>query len=134
MKRVALWRFLRTWLIWGGVALVVYFALWPALWVDPAWTLSRVFSISGAYATEGHDSSVFFNGQIYNGDPGFWFYPINYLWRTTPVVMVGLVLLVGTFIWGGALTRRRTITSDPSWVVRLCVLLWHFYDPGGQEI
>ncbi|MCC6455244.1 MAG: glycosyltransferase family 39 protein [Caldilineaceae bacterium] len=108
-SRAALWRLLRTWLIWGSVAALVYVALWPAMWVAPGYTLGQVFSISGAYATEGHTSSVFFNGRIYNGDPGFWFYPINYLWRTTPVVMVGLLLLAGAFVWRSSFARRRVV-------------------------
>ena len=105
----SLWRLLRTWLVWGGVTAVTYVALWPAMWVAPATTLGNVLSISGSYATEGHTSSVFFNGRIHNGNPGFWFYPINYLWRTTPVVMAGLVVLVGAFVWRGSLARRRVV-------------------------
>ena len=105
----SLWRLLCTWLIWGVVAVVVYVALWPAMWVAPRWTLTQVFDISGDYATQGHSSPVFFNGQIYNGDPGFWFYPINYLWRTTPLVMIGIVLLVGAFLWRGSIARQRTV-------------------------
>ena len=44
------------------------------------------------YAGEGHDSQLFFNGEVYEGDPGAYFYPITYLWRTTPVVLLGLIL------------------------------------------
>src|SRR4051812_8878126 len=62
----SLWRLLRTWLIWGGVTAVVYVALWPAMWVAPSATLGQVLSISSEYATEGHTSSIFFNGQIIN--------------------------------------------------------------------
>jgi hypothetical protein len=109
VSAASLWRLLRTWLIWGGVTAAVYVALWPAMWVAPIATLGQVLSISSSYATEGHTSSVFFNGRIYNGDPGFWFYPINYLWRTTPVVMVGLLLLAGAFFWRGTLARRRVV-------------------------
>lgn len=109
VSRASLWRLLRTWLIWGGVTVMVYVALWPAMWVNPVWTLSTVFSISESYAFDGHLSPVFFNGQIYNGNPGFWFYPVNYLWRTTPVVMIGLVLMAAAFFWRSLLTRYRTI-------------------------
>lgn len=44
------------------------------------------------YAGQGHDSQLYFNGEVYEGDPGASFYPISYLWRTTPVVLIGLVL------------------------------------------
>lgn len=105
----SLWRLLRPWLVWGSVTALTYVALWPAMWVAPATTLDNVLSISSSYATEGHTSSVFFNGRIYNGDPGFWFYPINYLWRTTPVVMAGLALLAGALVWRGSMARRRVV-------------------------
>ena len=111
----ALGRLLRIWLVWGSVTAVTYVALWPAMWVAPATTLGNVLSISSSYATEGHTSSVFFNGRIYNGDPGFWFYPINYLWRTTPVVMVGLALFAGALVWR-MLMRIGTLTSP---IIRL---------------
>ena len=109
VNRAALWRLLRTWLIWGSVAIVVYVALWPAMWVAPGETLSQVFSISSSYAAYGHTSSLFFDGKIYNGDPGFWFYPITYLWRTTPVVLVGLLLLACAFFWRGSFVRRPVV-------------------------
>jgi hypothetical protein len=109
LSGASLWRLARTWLIWGAVVALTYVALWPAMWVAPLTTLGQVFSISSSYATEGHTSSVFFNGRIHNGDPGYWFYPINYLWRTTPVVMAGLLLLVGAFLWRGSMARRRVV-------------------------
>lgn len=109
VSRAALWRLLRTWLIWAGVLMVVYVALWPAMWVNARWTLTQVLDISGDYATQGHSSPVFFNGAIYNGDPGVWFYPINYLWRTTPTAMVGLGLLAVAWLWRGTLARRRAV-------------------------
>lgn len=105
----ALWRVVRALAIWAVAAVAVYFALWPALWVNPEWTLAQVFDISSDYATQGHSSPVFFNGAIYNGDPGFWFYPINYLWRTTPIVMVGVMLLGIGFFLRDSLVRRRAV-------------------------
>ncbi|HXF64676.1 MAG TPA: glycosyltransferase family 39 protein, partial [Caldilineaceae bacterium] len=89
----------RTLSIWAAVAVAVYVLLWPAMWVNARWTLTQVFDISSDYALQGHSSPVFFNGRIYNGDPGLSFYPINYLWRTTPVVMLGGLLLIGGFFW-----------------------------------
>ncbi len=78
---------------WGGIAAVIFFLLWPAMWVDPAGSLVRVFTDAIGYAQGGHDSAVFFNGKIYpNGEiPDLNFYLINFLWRTTPVVLLGLL-------------------------------------------
>ena len=102
-------------LIWAAVTAVVYVALWPAMWVAPRDTLQQVIDISSDYATQGHTSPIFFNGHIYNGDPGALFYPVNYLWRTTPVVMIGLLLLVVGWFLRGSLVRQRACRADRRW-------------------
>jgi hypothetical protein len=63
-----------------------------------------------SYAVTGHtEAPLFFNGQIYTGDPGTSFYPITYLWRTTPIVLLGLVMAgIGLLIPGS-----RFIESAP---------------------
>ena len=105
-------------LAWAGISLLVFVLLWPAMWVDPLGALSQMFSRSLSYAEEGHSSVIFFNGQVYAGDPGWSFYPVNYLWRTTPPVLFGLVLA------GIALLRGRVPRDRPEmrWVVLLLVL------------
>jgi hypothetical protein len=84
-----------TLIVWGGVGLAVFVLLWPAMWVDPIYTLRRVGGGMLNYAVHGHtEAPLFFDGQIYTGDPGAHFYPITFLWRTSPVVLIGLVLAV----------------------------------------
>ncbi len=89
---------------WGSIGSVTFVLLWPAMWVAPWGSLSAVLSAANEYAAEGHADPIFFNGAIYNGDPGFWFYPITWLWRTTPVVLLGL--LFALFAWGGRWMKR----------------------------
>ncbi|MCB0080903.1 MAG: phospholipid carrier-dependent glycosyltransferase, partial [Caldilineaceae bacterium] len=102
------WRELvRPLLLWFGVAVITYVACWPAMWVAPLQTLGKVFSLSQEYAEEGHSSSMYFMGQLRWGDPGFSFYPLSYLWRTTPFVLVGLVLAVGYMIYALRFTMLR---------------------------
>ena len=79
-------------LLWALVGIIIYILLWPAMWVDPLGTLQKVFAISSEYATEGHSNPLFFRGEIVNGDPGWSFYPLTWLWRVTPVVLIGVVL------------------------------------------
>ncbi|MCB0126811.1 MAG: hypothetical protein KDE58_31345, partial [Caldilineaceae bacterium] len=79
-------------LLWALLGAVVYVALWPAMWVDPLGTLQKVLAVSGEYAVEGHSNPLFFLGAIINGDPGWGYYPLTWLWRTTPVVLLGLIL------------------------------------------
>ncbi len=84
--------------LWLLIAIAVIFVLWPALWVAPLDTLHKVLDESLDYSIQGHSSPIFFNGRIYNGDPGMIFYPITYLWRATPLVLIGLVLALLAFI------------------------------------
>ena len=86
---VVLWAFL------GGFT---FFLLWPAMWVDPVGSLRQVLDAASAYAAEGHLKPTFFRGEVYAGDPGFSFYPVTYLWRTTPVVLLGLLLTLVGFV------------------------------------
>lgn len=90
---IAVWRGFSPLLIWGAVAAGVFVVLWPAMWVDPLGSLSRVFSLASTYASEGHDSRLFFNGALYeHGESAWYFYSLAYLWRTTPVTLLGLGL------------------------------------------
>ncbi len=87
---------------------LVFVLLWPAMWVDPIGSLRQVLDAAGDYAAEGHLKPTFFDGEIYAGDPGFWFYPITYLWRTTPITLLGLILaLVGFVLRRDPFAHRR---------------------------
>ncbi|MEZ4705747.1 MAG: glycosyltransferase family 39 protein [Caldilineaceae bacterium] len=88
--------------LWGFIAAVLFFLLWPAMWVDPVGSLRQMAQAAGEAAAEGHLKPTFYNGQIYSGDPGLSFYAVTYLWRTTPLVLVGLALaLAGWVMQGG---------------------------------
>jgi len=94
-----LWRTYSPLLLWFAIAAAVFVLLWPAMWVDPLGSLSRVFSLASTYASEGHDSRLFFAGTIYDvGQSPWFFYPVAYLWRATPVVLVGLGLALLSLI------------------------------------
>lgn len=92
------WEAVRQWVgvlaVWGGVALVVFVLLWPALWVAPAATLQQMYvdSFQVGGVEEGHDA--FFLGQTLD-DPGPWFYPYALAFRLTPVVLIGLFMAIG---------------------------------------
>ncbi len=91
--RKSILRYIGVLAAWGGIAALIFFLLWPAMWVDPVGSLIRVFTDAIGYAQGGHESAVFFNGKIYaNGQvPDLSFYPINFLWRTTPITLLGLL-------------------------------------------
>ncbi|MEM7129916.1 MAG: glycosyltransferase family 39 protein [Chloroflexota bacterium] len=93
--------------LWGGMALLTFIALWPAMWVAPLESMTRVLSAAGSYAAEGHLKPIFFNGQVHSGDPGWTFYPMVYLWRTTPITLFGLGLaLLGLIFRNGGQQPR----------------------------
>jgi hypothetical protein len=95
-----LWQRLQPAALWFAIGALVFVALWPAMWVHPIATLSNLFGGAERFVEEGHNSPLFFNGQvIQNGNIDlryFYFYPLTYLWRSTPVVLVGLALAA----WG----------------------------------
>lgn len=96
---------------WSLLAAFTFTLLWPAMWVDPMGTLQQVLNAANEYATEGHADPIFFNGTIYNGDPGFWFYPITWLWRTTLPVLVGVVLAIIALAFRGW-PQKRLLHAD----------------------
>ncbi|HRW10220.1 MAG TPA: phospholipid carrier-dependent glycosyltransferase, partial [Caldilineaceae bacterium] len=100
--------------LWALLGAVVYVALWPAMWVDPLGTLQKIAAVSGEYAVEGHSNPLFFLGDIINGDPGLRYYPLTWLWRSTPIVLVGLLL---SLLAGARFVGVRTIASLRRWRV-----------------
>lgn len=103
------WKIAWPFLFWGIGSAVVFIAFWPAMWVDPLGTLQKMFDVTFSYAVEGHSSAIFFNGKVIDGDPGWYFYPVNYLWRTTPAVLGGLVLCLLAYF-----KRWRPLDDDGS--------------------
>ncbi|HLO18238.1 MAG TPA: glycosyltransferase family 39 protein [Anaerolineales bacterium] len=85
---------------WGLFAGLIFCLFWPAMWVDPVNSLVKVFTDAIGYAQAGHDSAVFFNGKIYaNGEiPDLSFYPVSFLWRTSPITLLGLLLMPMLFL------------------------------------
>ena len=91
--------------VWGIVGLSVFVLLWPTMWVDPLYTVWRVLQLAADHAVNAHKELLYFNGAIIDSDPGLYFYPVSYLWRTTPFVLIGLGLAVVTL----AAPRTRLI-------------------------
>ena len=94
-------------LVWAGVGAAVFVLLWPAMWVDPIGSLEKVFSQATLYASEGHELPSLFYGKIYPGGELPWSaYPLMYLWRLTPLTLLGLILALL------ALLFRRPFSMD----------------------
>jgi hypothetical protein len=93
----ALRGFISACLLWGLPAVTVTALFWPAMWVKPITTAYEVLRGAFGQASSGHANPIFFLGEVWIGDPGRLFYPITYLWRTTPATLLGLVLVIGAY-------------------------------------
>ena len=105
-------------LLWGGIGSLTFVLLWPAMWVNPLSVLQRVFTEAEIYATEGHSTEIYFAGKVITGDPGWRFYPVTYLWRSTPVVLLGL----GFWLAGSLIRYRSTKIKPATWPAAALVL------------
>ncbi len=108
LKSVQNW--LLAMLVWGLTSLLIFFILWPALWVDPVETLRLMYVDAFEIGEVGKGHDTFFFGQI-TSDPGLWFYPYVITFRLTLVTFFGVVLTL--FGLGWLLMRRRQEASSP---------------------
>jgi hypothetical protein len=74
--------------VWAGIAGLTFTLLWPAMWADPLTALRRLLGGSSELAEIGHKQ--FFLGQIVD-DPGPWFFPVAFLFRVSPLTLLGAV-------------------------------------------
>jgi Dolichyl-phosphate-mannose-protein mannosyltransferase len=95
-----LWAQFRPLLAWLALSALVFTLLWPSMWVQPLQTLANLLDGALRVVEAGHNSAVFFNGQVIaDGNLGlsyFYYYPLTYLWRATLPVLLGLALAA----WG----------------------------------
>ena len=81
--------------VWGVVGVVIFVLLWPSMWTDPIQTLSSVFVEAYRQSSGGWGGPIYFNKEIVqDGNLSILFYPISYLWRSTPVVLIGLIFTI----------------------------------------
>lgn len=94
---------------WTVIGLLVVLLFWPVMWVDPLGTIEKVVGTALFHASEGHEHPIYFNGTIFRGDPGLGFYLITYLWRVTPVVLIGLFLAGLAFLRGSLTWQQKQV-------------------------
>jgi len=83
--------------LWGCFLAATYIALWPTMWAGPAQAFTGMLKRSAELASSGHDQ--FFMGMPTN-DPGWAFYPVVLLFRSGPLIWLGLGVLIWTLIRG----------------------------------
>jgi hypothetical protein len=90
---------------WGAIALLTTVVVWPALWVAPTSTLETYLKGTFSLASVAHQKQIFFRGEVGLDDPGWSFYPISMVWRTTPLVLLGVAFAA----LGAALPGRHRL-------------------------
>jgi len=94
---------------WLFLAALIYFALWPAMWVDPVRALKAVESGLIHHASIAHDTPTFYLGRVTYEDPGPGFYLVAMLFRTGEVELLfaGVAAVAGiVYLW-----RRRKLSQ-----------------------
>ena len=97
----------RDWLLacalWVSAALIVFVALWPALWVEPRLNLARLWEVSEWAVESPHEIGNFFLGKPVD-DPGWLYYPVQAAFRLTPLTLPLFAIFL--IIFGLLLSRR----------------------------
>jgi 4-amino-4-deoxy-L-arabinose transferase-like glycosyltransferase len=91
--------------VWALAMIAAWFAIWPAMWSIP---LEAVNTVVGQTVVnyESHPGDNFFMGQPVR-DPGPLLYPLAFAFRTTPLSLIGLAVLIAALGISGARTIRR---------------------------
>jgi hypothetical protein len=93
-------------LAWIGIALAVFVILWPAMWAAPLATLTGLLDRSASAVGEDNNYALIPAPGSPLPELGFLFYPVNWLFKTTLPVLVGLIaLLIG--LWQGWFKNQR---------------------------
>jgi 4-amino-4-deoxy-L-arabinose transferase-like glycosyltransferase len=95
-----------TWCLSAGL---VFFVLWPAMWVDPLGTIQGVLGTAFGFAATPGGTCEFFLGKAV-ADPGPWFYPVALAFRTTPLAVLGLAAAL-PLLFAGQRARRGYLAS-----------------------
>lgn len=112
--RKHIWRMVGGWLAWDITAIIVIFALFPALWIMPVEVITTSLSFVTALSSAGHPH--YFLGAP-TQDPGILFYPVGWLLHSSPLELIGIGVLVATVLYAVWKQRtdflRRQITNRP---------------------
>jgi 4-amino-4-deoxy-L-arabinose transferase-like glycosyltransferase len=96
----------RNLLLWSLVVMIVYVALWPAMWSEPLSTVRQVAAKAIGYAEEGHEPGNYFLGGPVQ-EPGWGYYPVAVSFRLSPLVQLGVIAALVWLVSGGGPDRYR---------------------------
>ncbi len=76
-------------LSWVVVCVLTCFLLWPALWVTPLVVVQALYAGIFETGVEGGHEQLFFGKLV--DDPGIFFYPVVFLFKSSVYLLVGLI-------------------------------------------
>lgn len=121
-------------IIFGLTALLVLVLFWPAMWVAPVATFNKIIQGALYYAEQGHYSRLFFNGMVGNGaDFPITFYPLTFLWRTTPIVVLGLVVFLLTVVFNWGMMGQKKVRQLALFLLLLALGFMLFMHMGAKK-
>ncbi|MGD2078292.1 MAG: glycosyltransferase family 39 protein, partial [Chloroflexota bacterium] len=85
-------------LVWLGIGIVTYVALFPAMWVIPGRILADLYQSIFQHVSSPHKNLVYFADRIWSeADPGTPFYLAVIGWKTTAITlsMIVVALVIG---------------------------------------
>ena len=113
--RYVLWAMFWPVILWSLAAGVVFVLCWPAMWVNPAGTVTAIIGDALRASGSSHPKGSFFLGQPVP-DPGASFYWLVAWLRSTPIVLIGLLLSIwplGQWLVGGQRkAKQASLTSN----------------------
>lgn len=104
-------RTLLPYFLWLGCLTLTMFVVWPAMWVEPWIAVDDMIEEAILNGGQPHAWGNYFLGRSIP-DPGPLFYPVAVLWRSSPLLLLGLLALPLAF-WHS----RRTTDDDVSSIV-----------------
>jgi 4-amino-4-deoxy-L-arabinose transferase-like glycosyltransferase len=99
------WQVIRHLLIWGVSATVIFFAVYPAMWVAPVKTILRMRTTAENFSETAHAVN-FFNGSN-DRDPGPLFYPVVVAFRSSLALWLGLIASVFLIVRARSEAEKR---------------------------
>ena len=108
---VGLWRLARrnvlAGLAWLGALVLVYWTLFPAMWVHPVETLKSVYTRALLRVGWAHPNPIYFLGRAFIGDPGPTYYLYTWGYKVTSVVAVFALVALLVAAFGKGIPRHK---------------------------
>jgi 4-amino-4-deoxy-L-arabinose transferase-like glycosyltransferase len=119
-QRRSAWQVIRRLLIWGISAAVIFFIVYPAMWVTPVKTILRMRTTAENFSETAHTVN-FFNGSN-ERDPGALFYPVVLAFRSTVILWLGLIASIVLIVRARSAEEQRLRSA--AWIYWVFALVF----------